>query len=185
MSDPQPPVFSTKIPSTVVLAIGLLLFLMPFLEIRCNGMAFAKFSGVQLATGFKIEAPGTNETLTGRLQEVSGDKGKSHGANPYAIAAILLTAAALALAFTRSRGTVTAGMVTAILAAAALIALMVDIRSQAGMEAGSQDGVLISVDLTHWFYLSVIAAIVGAVFCWRRLRYLTKTNNGLRGEVNV
>ncbi|RYY58368.1 MAG: hypothetical protein EOO05_16670 [Chitinophagaceae bacterium] len=169
-----PTVFGTRTPSAVVLGIGLVLFLLPFLELRCNGVALGKFSGVQLATGFKIEVPGTNNTLTGRLQEVSQENGETrqHDGNPYALAALILSGVALGLAFSDRKAAVTVCGIAAALAAIALIVVMVDVKRQLAGEVVSDNGVLITIGFTPWFYISILAAITGAFFAFRRLRYL-------------
>ena len=52
---PQPGIFGTKIPSSVAFGIGVLLFFMPFVDIKCNTMTLQTVSGVQLATGFEVK----------------------------------------------------------------------------------------------------------------------------------
>ena len=167
---PPPSVFSARIPSAVTLSIGLLLFLLPFLEIRCNGIPIGKFSGVQLATGFRIEAPGTNNTLTAKLQEAAEQRGgQQHDGNPYALAALILSALAVGLSFTSSRAGIAGSAIAAVLAAIALIALMVSLNNQLAGEVSTDDDVLVTIGFTPWFYISVVAALIGALFAYRRL----------------
>src|SRR5258705_791711 len=52
--------FGTGIPSTVAFAIGVLLFFMPFIDIKCNSMSLQTVSGFQLATGFKMKNSSNN-----------------------------------------------------------------------------------------------------------------------------
>ena len=63
----------TKTPSVISFGVGLLLFFVPFLDIKCNGMILQKVSGVQLATGFKIEGPGTSNSLVGNLERLDNN----------------------------------------------------------------------------------------------------------------
>ena len=44
-----PGMFGTKIPSSVAFAVGLLLFLLPFSEIKCGGTKLATKSGLDFA----------------------------------------------------------------------------------------------------------------------------------------
>src|SRR3954471_14062422 len=43
--------FGTKIPSSIAFLLAILLFLLPFAEIRCNGAAVANNTGLGIATG--------------------------------------------------------------------------------------------------------------------------------------
>ena len=48
---PSPGVFGTKIPSSSAFLLAIVLFLLPFAEIRCNGAAVANNTGLGIATG--------------------------------------------------------------------------------------------------------------------------------------
>src|SRR5690349_6771929 len=50
-STPSPGLFGTKIPSSIAFLVAVLLFLLPFAEIRCNGAAVANNTGLGIATG--------------------------------------------------------------------------------------------------------------------------------------
>ena len=50
-----PGIFATKIPSSVVLGIAILLFFLPFVDVKCNTMSLQTVSGFELATGFEIK----------------------------------------------------------------------------------------------------------------------------------
>ena len=65
---PQPGIFGTKIPSSVAFGIGVLLFFMPFVDIKCNSMTLQKVTGAQLATGFEIKGPGSDNSLVGDFE---------------------------------------------------------------------------------------------------------------------
>ncbi len=184
----KPGLFATKIPSAVVLGIGVLLFFLPFIDIRCNGMSLATVSGVQLATGYEIKT-GSNSLM----DNLPGD-GKTSSAkekrdmNPLALGGLLLGVLSLIVALVMKKSVV--GVITSVLAAAALIGLMVDVKSQVnkelklpdaqavsegndffglnklGQEVG--DKMSITVEFTPWFYIAVAAFLVGAFFCYKR-----------------
>src|SRR5688572_11970591 len=87
----SPGVFGSKIPSVVAFAIGILLFLLPFAEIKCSGSSLANKSGLDIAMGNEWKpAPGSlldqkdlkKQTTTGNDKE---DKGNTQ---IYAIAAL-------------------------------------------------------------------------------------------------
>ena len=175
-------VLSTKIPSTVVFGIGLLLFLMPFLDIRCNTVSIQKVSGIQLATGFKVEAPGSNNSIFGKLDGLDTSDNKeplsNKGGNPYAIAALLLSIASLALAFSSRKSAITGAMITGVLGGIALIGLMIDVKNAVGAETQGDEGIVIAVIFTPWFYISLLAALAGAFLCFRRRGFISPPYSG-------
>ena len=77
-------------------------------------------------------------------------------------------------------------MITGILAAVALIATMIDVKSQVKAQMPDLrnrprgddlsgfdklgDSIYIAVDFTPWFYIAVIAFLVAAFFCYKRMQ---------------
>src|SRR5688500_11333608 len=133
---PQPGIFGTKISSSIAFGVGVLLFFMPFLDIRCNSMILQKVSGVQLATGFQIKSPGSDNTLVGGLENMNDadtkmtSKGEKNEPNMLALAALGLGIVGLVLSLLNAKTGGAGGMITGILAAVALIATMIDVKSQ-------------------------------------------------------
>lgn len=188
----KPGIFGTKIPSSVAFGVGVLLFFMPFLDIRCNSMILQKVSGVQLATGFQIKSPGSDNTLVGGFENMNDSdtkaptKGEKKEPNMLALAALVLGVIGLVFSLLNAKTGGTAGIITGILAAVALIATMIDVKSQvkAGMPdlrnkprrddaSGFDklgDSIYIAVDFTPWFYIAVIAFLVAAFFCYKRMQ---------------
>src|SRR6185436_10271425 len=66
-----PGMFGTKIPSSVAFVVAVLLFFMPFIDIKCNNMSLQQVSGFQLATGFKMK---NNSSDNSFLNDVKSDK---------------------------------------------------------------------------------------------------------------
>src|SRR5687767_9182042 len=61
-SPPPPPpmtphagILGSKIPASVAFVIGVLVFFLPFVDIKCNGASLQTISGFQLATGFQMK----------------------------------------------------------------------------------------------------------------------------------
>ena len=172
---PQAPgILGTKIPATTSFVIAVLVFLMPFLDIRCNEMSLKKINGVELATGYQIDSPGKNNSLLGGLENKetgSFSKKEKKESNIYAMAALLIGAAGLVLSLLNARTAMAAASTTGALAAAALIGLMVDInREVSSQQAEQSKDVVISVNFTVWFYLSVLAFLAAAYFSFQRMR---------------
>ena len=189
---PQPGIFGTKIPSSIAFGVGVLLFFMPFLDIKCNTMVLQKVSGVQLATGFQIKSPGSDNTLVGGFENMKDNdtkattKGEKKEPNLLALAALILGVIGLVFALQNTKIGGTGGIITGILAAVALIATMIDVKSKVKAEMPDLrnrprgddasafdklgDSIYIAVDFTPWFYIAVIAFLAAAFFCYKRMQ---------------
>jgi hypothetical protein len=187
-----PGIFGTKIPSSVAFGIGVLLFFMPFIEIRCNNMTLQKVTGVQLATGFEVKGPGSDNSLVGSFEKMDKEdsrltsKGEKNDPNMFALAALGLGIIGLVLSFLDKKGGVTGGVITGVLAVVALIATLIDVKQKVKMDmpelgnkarnAGATDfdklgdSMYVAVDFTPWFYIAVIAFAAGAWFCYKRMQ---------------
>jgi hypothetical protein len=172
---PQTPgILATKIPATTSFVIAIAVFLMPFLDIRCNEMSLKKINGVELATGYQIDSPGKSNSLFGGLENKetgSFSKKEKKESNMYALAALLIGAAGLGLSLLNAKTAMAAAAATGALAAVALIGLMVDINRQVSSQQAEQSkDVVISVNFTVWFYLSVLAFLAAAFFSYQRMK---------------
>jgi len=168
-----------KTPSAIAFGIGVLLFFMPFIDIRCNNMSLQKVNGAELATGFEIKGPDSgNSFLDGfnngqnRTKTHSSNRDKKEP-NVYALAALALGALGLLLSFSNARLGGIGGVLTGSLAAASLIGLLLDIRKQVKADLslkGGDAGIQIAVDFTPWFYLAVVSFITAAYFSYKRMK---------------
>jgi hypothetical protein len=187
-----PGLFGTKIPSSVAFGIGVLLFFMPFLDIKCNSMILQTVTGVQLATGFEIKGPGSDNSVVGSFKKMDKDdskvtrKGERNDPNMFALAALALGIIGLVLSLLEKKDAVTGGVIAGILAAVALIATLIDVKRKVKMdmpELGNKtrssgatgfdklgDSMYIAVDFSAWFYIAVIAFAAGAWFCYKRMQ---------------
>ncbi|MBN8878579.1 MAG: hypothetical protein J0I32_13625 [Sphingobacteriales bacterium] len=168
-----------KTPSTIAFAIGVLLFFMPFIDIRCNDMSLQKVNGAELATGFKIKGPDSgNSFLDGfgngeRKTKTGFSSNDKKDPNVYALAALALGALGLLLSFSNARLGGIGGVLTGSLAAASLIGLLIDIKRQIKADLSLKNGdagIKIAVDFTPWFYLAVVSFIVAAYFSYKRMK---------------
>jgi hypothetical protein len=188
-------VFGTKIPSTVAFTFGVLLFFLPFIDIKCNNMSLKKVSGFELAKGF--EKPNEKSGNNSFMNDIKPDdnttpktKADKNEPNMYAIAAMALGVLGLLLSLPNAKGAMGAAMVTGVASAGALIGLMIDVKKKTKIDlpnmgnktttddtlglnklgdqmAGSMG---ITVDFTPWFYIAIIAFLAAAFFCYKRMR---------------
>jgi hypothetical protein len=194
-----PGMFGTKIPSSVAFAVGVLLFFMPFIDIKCNNMSLQQVSGFQLATGFKMKNNSSGNSFLNDIKSDKVDEGitkattKSDKKDPnlYAMIALGLGILGLLLSFTNAKAAIGGALVTGIASAGALIGMMLDIKKKVKLDMpgmgggksggddpigldkigkGVSDNMNISVSFTPWFYVAVVAFLAAAFFCYKRMQ---------------
>lgn len=197
----SPGMFGTRIPSSVAFVVAVLLFFMPFIDIKCNNMSLQTVSGIQLATGFKMKNSSSDNSFlddikTDKVDETitkTTTKSDKKDPNLYAMVALGLGVLGLLLSFTNAKAAIGGAMVTGIGSAGALIGLMLDIKKKVKLDmpstgADKSDGGItkgiedlgkdltekmnISVDFTPWFYVAVVAFLAAAFFCYKRMSSL-------------
>lgn len=139
---PSPGIFGTKIPSSAAFVVAVLLFLMPFADIKCNNMSLQQVSGLQLATGFKMKNNSSGNSYLDDMKTDSIDKGITKATtntdqkdpNMYALIALGLGIIGLLLSFTNAKAAIGGAMVTGIASAGALIGLMLDLKKKVKMD---------------------------------------------------
>lgn len=197
-SSAAPGIFGTKIPSAVAFAVAVLLFFMPFVDIKCNNMSLQTVSGIQLATGFKMNNNSSDNSFLNDLKPGNVDetitktttKTDKKEPNLYALVALGLGVLGLLVSFTNAKAGGAGGLVTGILSAGAMIGLMLDIKKKVKMDMPDMGGdsgggdiglgldkigqtvsdkVNITADFTPWFYVAVIAFLAASFFSYKRM----------------
>ncbi|MDZ4808291.1 MAG: hypothetical protein SGI96_08465 [Bacteroidota bacterium] len=198
---PSPGMFGSKIPSSIAFIVAVLLFFMPFVDIKCNNMSLQQVSGIQLATGFKMKNSSSDNSYLNDIKSETVDKNITKAAtntdkkdpNLFALIALGLGVLGLILSFTNAKAAIGGAMVTGIASAGAMIGLMLDLKKKVKMDIpdvsdktpdndvgntidkiGNKmndltDKMNITVDFTPWFYVSVIAFLAAAFFCYKRM----------------
>ena len=185
-------IFGTKIPSTVAFAAGVLLFLLPFSEIKCGSTTLANKSGWDITLGNEWKSVGTEMFNKNDFQQksLSASKEQKGQTQNFAIAALRLGILGLLLSFGNAKAGGGAGVV-GLLSAGALIGLMLDLKKNfndsianqaidktregaddSGLDkiGSSLDNIKPTLNFTPWFYIAVIAFLIAAFFCYMRLQ---------------
>ena len=187
--------FGTKIPSTVAFAVAILLFFMPFVDIKCNGTPLQTVSGIQLATGFKMNN-GSENSFMNDIKTDKADEGITKATtktdkkdpNLYGLVALGLGLLGLLLSFTHAKAAIGGAMATGIASAVAMIGMMLDVKKKVKLDMPDNGGnageigkgiddfgksmgdkMNITVDFTPWFYVAIIAFLAAAFFCYKRM----------------
>jgi hypothetical protein len=160
-----------------------LLFFLPFAEIKCNGSTFAKNSGFGIAIGSKWKSFSDNSMFGKSKEEKNDTEMKKQDPNIYAIVGLGLGLLGLLLSFSNMRSAAGAAMISGVLSSAALIGLMLDLQKKVKTDMGgsaSKSGdnnlfgldklndVKMSVEFTPWFWVAVIAFLAAAFFSYKR-----------------
>jgi len=175
-SSPATGLFGTKIPSSIAFLLAILLFLLPFAEIRCNGAAVANNTGLGIATGAEWKEVVTKNIFGNGFQNnpsTNESKVQKQDPNIFAIAALALGVIGVFIAFLTPKGGGRFNLFAGALAAVSLIAMLIDLRSKAksdnSLKSSDLDfngGAIVTVDGTGWFYFTIILFILGGVFSY-------------------
>jgi hypothetical protein len=179
---PAPGIFGTKIPSGVAFAVGILLFLLPFAEVKCNGSSLANNTGLGIATGMEWKTSNSmfGNDFMGGGNSSKVDNNQKQDPNIYAIIALALGIIGFALSLTNVRTSMGSAFVSGILSSAALIGLMIDLKKDVKTPLTNEadnifadkigDNMKITLDFTPWFYIAVVAFLLAAFFCYKRIQ---------------
>ena len=192
-------IFGTKIPSSVAFAVGILLFLMPFAELKCtskadkenSGFSFSSSafkitnSGLGLAMGsqWKVKMGGFG-SLMGDEKNSMSEKQDKQSPNVFAIAALALGVLGLGLSIAKLKSGNAIATVSGVLSAGALVGLMFDLKSKmkdmkmpSKGSGGNEDNFLrdmgdvtFKLGFTPWFYVAIVAFLAAAFFCYKRMQ---------------
>ena len=187
-----PGMFGTKIPSAVAFAVGILLFLLPFAEIRCGGTKLATKSGLDFALDNNWKTVGGGMFGKNDMQEKTMSAGKEQKGNTqyFIIGALALGVIGLLLTFAGAKAGA-GGIATGILSAGALIGFMLDLKTnvnnslrEQAMDKAKEGADNIGFDklgntmgdikptlaFSPWFYIAVVAFLAAAFFCYKRMQ---------------
>ncbi|MFI5187738.1 MAG: hypothetical protein ACHQF0_13485 [Chitinophagales bacterium] len=175
--------FGTKIPASAAFLVAILLFLLPFAEVKCNGTALANNTGIGIAMGSEWKEVASKNLFGNGLgdnTQANDQKNQKQDPNMFAIAALGLGVIGLLIAFFAPKGGGKANVVIAILAAVSLIAMLIDLKSKVksdnsvkSSDLGLNAGVSVTVDGTAAFYFTIILFLLAAFFSWQRSKNKT------------
>ena len=165
---------------TASFAVGILLFLLPFAELKCGSMTLAGNTGMGIALGTQwkvVMAGGADDFMKKAKESVKDEKENPLQAGPNIFAIVSLVVAAIGLAFASSnqKHKAMAGMSAGILAALMLIAVMVQYKlaMKSVLSDNSKDtmninmGMVLKVQFTMWYFLSLASFAAAAFFSYK------------------
>ena len=185
------PVFRSRHISSTTYVVALLLFFLPFINIKCNDKAIASITGKDLVTGYdskkalknpfgispredrvsRSERSEKENASEGDEDIFAGDKGFKDVSKPslLAIFSVVLCLIGIFFSFIKVK---MAGLISAIAGAMSCLMLVViffDKRPRmAELDTGM--GIGLSISFSFWFYLCVALLGIGAYFSYQVYR---------------
>jgi hypothetical protein len=161
--------------NSAMFLVGTLLFLLPFVNIKCKGETLISNNGVGLAFGVNYKTSkqieSNDESFCKKISLTEKESGKMYVS---ALLALLLGVAGVVLSV-MNRGFDKINVLIGALAAIALIVLMIQIKAEISDKSGKDvtdvfsAKVKMTAEFTAWYYLSLISFIVASFFSyWRK-----------------
>jgi hypothetical protein len=169
--------------NSITFLAGCLLFLLPFVEIKCNDQALASNTGIGLAFGTDYKTTSQMKSLDNpfgnKSEEAVTEKQKGE-MYVSALIALLLGIIGVIISFL-SPGPNKAAVFIGSLAAICLIVLMIQIQMDIKDKPFSKnedimgENLKITAEFTAWYYLSIISFIAAAFFSYRKKQIVIST----------
>jgi hypothetical protein len=169
--------------NSISFLVGTLLFLLPFVEIRCNDQPLASNTGIGLALGTDYKTTSQMKSLDNPFGNKSDQtvtekqKGEMY---PSALIALILGIIGVIFSFLNP-GPNKIALFIGGLAAICLIVLMVQIQMDvkdkpfSKSEESLGENLKITAEFTAWYYLSLISFIAAAFFSYRKRQIVIST----------
>ena len=179
---PSRGLFGTGIPSTIAFTVALLLFLLPFAEIKCSGTTFMNKKGIDFAMNkdWSIASKGMGDDL---FKDGTKKPSNKEGQAPMmVIVALGMAVLGIGVSLIRSRSGALLSTVVGIAGVASLIGFMIMLKGWFDKEmakdaadkikdATSDFGnVKLTLDFTMFFYLCLACFVVATVFSFLRMQ---------------
>lgn len=169
--------------SPVTFSLGILLFLLPFVDFKCNGVTITNATGIDLVAGRVNEKKLKEFAEKGNEQARFSKSGKTRP-SPYAMSALVFAAIGLlgSLFFRRLYWiTTVAGLCASLSMLALLIFVQNSIDHYIKVDTSlDKQSMKMSADFTFWYYISFFSFLVAAFFAFKRgrMQYLKPRKAG-------
>ena len=165
--------YRKKFLSPLTFSIGILLFLLPFVDFKCNSITITNATGVDLVAGRVNEKKLKDFAERGNQQARFSKSGETRP-SPYAMSALLFAALGLLGSLIISRQYwITA--ISGVLASLSMLALLIFVQNRIDHyikvdTSLDKQSLKMSADFTIWYYISFFSFLVAAFFAFKRGR---------------
>jgi hypothetical protein len=169
--------FQRRYTSSVAFLVGLLLFFLPFVVIKCNNTPYAENTGLGLAfgTNYNVTAqkdlPDILQNKNDKAVAKEEEKGKLY---VLALAALLAGVVGLGFSLSRTRTASSVSMLLGILGSLCLVVVMFQINSDVKRNSGGNvssdisNNIKVTANYTVWYFLAIASFLVAAFFSYIR-----------------
>ncbi len=179
---PSRGLFKTGIPSTIAFAAALLLFLMPFAEIKCSGTKFMDKKGIDFAMNkeWSVASKGMGDDM---FKDGTKKPSNKEGQAPLlVIAAIALAVIGIGVSLIKSKSGSLLTALVGFAGVASLVGFMIMLKSWFDKEMAKDAAdkvkdttsgfgdVKLSLDFTIGLYLCIACFLIAAVFSLLRMQ---------------
>lgn len=170
--------FRMRYTSTVTLALGILLFFLPFVQVKCGPSVLAENSGMGIALGrpWKLGSLGSAFSMMDKEKNpLSRERALKDKPNVFALLALAAVLAGLAVSLFRFSHRAVTVMSTSIFALLMLLALLIQYRMQlnkalSGDGDAAAAGAFIKIGFTIWYYITLLFLAAAAFFSYKHHR---------------
>jgi uncharacterized membrane protein HdeD (DUF308 family) len=170
-------VFRRRYSGSVAFLVGLLLFFLPFVVIKCNNTPYAENTGLGLAfvTNYQVTAqkqlPDILQNNKGKEVNKEEEKGKLY---VMALVALLAGVAGLLFSLSKTRSSSSVSSLMGVLAAICLIVVMFQINSDVKRNSGGNvtgdisNNIKVTASYTVWYFIAIASFLAAAFFSYKR-----------------
>lgn len=169
-------VFHRRYSGSVAFLVGLLLFFLPFVVIKCNNTPYAENTGLGLAfgTNYQVTAqknlPDILQNKKGKEVNKEEEKGKLY---VLALAALLAGVVGLIFSLSKTRTASSVSTLMGLLAAVCLIVVMFQVNSDVKRNSGGNtsdisNNIKVTASYTVWYFIAIASFLAAAFFSYRR-----------------
>ncbi|TAL51444.1 MAG: hypothetical protein EPN92_00680 [Chitinophagaceae bacterium] len=155
----------------LIYTIAILMFFLPFIEIRCNGLPLAKATGIELVLGTEIKPINKIDRPTNTFDWI--EHGKKRGPNIFALMAIGMALVGLGFSFSKLKQKLLLNFAIGALGVITMTGLAIQLKTSLNdelkvqMEEGNAN---ISLSFTAWFIFVFICFIIITLVGWKHMK---------------
>lgn len=168
--------FRRRYTVTFALLAALLLFLLPFAQVKCANSVLAENSGLGIAAGFpwKLGSMGNAFNMMGEEKNpLKNTRALADKPNIFALVALAAVLAGIFISLLPFSHRAVAALSVSLLALLMLVALLVQFKLQLKRALADEEegvGMILKIQFTPWYFATLFCLAAAAFFAWKHHR---------------
>jgi hypothetical protein len=168
--------FRQRYTVTFALLAAILLFLLPFAQVKCGSSVLAENSGLGIAAGFpwKLGSMGNAFNMMGEEKNpLKNNKALADQPNIFALVAMAAVVAGIFLSLLSFTHRAVTSISLSLLAFLMLVALLVQFKLQLKTALADEKegvGMILKIQFTPWYFATLFCLAAAAFFAWKHHR---------------